>query len=165
MEVRVLSRALTSLLSHIFAEYFRSAKRKQSFPLALCRADRLTYFFPVAFLLAAHRAFISWESLLRPAGEIPPFLTGVVFMPAFCLAQRALAAAASLARVAADIRRRPPRATGPAGAPPTLMIEERRFSRVSICRRIEMASCKASTDISISRHITGVSSDGNQLLL
>ena len=40
--------------------------------------------------LAAQRAFISWESLFRPAGEIPPFLAGVVFMPAFCLAQRAL---------------------------------------------------------------------------
>jgi len=78
-------------------------------------------------------------------------------MPAFCLAQRALAATASLARVAADIRRRPPRATEPAVAAPTPMIEESRFSRVSICRRIEMASCKALKDVSISRHITGVS--------
>ena len=69
-------------------------------------------------------------------------------MPAFFLAQRALAAAASLARVAADIRRRPPRATGPAGAAPTPMIEVRSFSRASIFRRIEMASCKALADVS-----------------
>ena len=73
------------------------------------RLDRLLYFFAPAFRLAAQRAFINWESLLRPAAVIPPFLLGaVVFVPAFCLAQRAFAAAASLARVAADMRRRPP---------------------------------------------------------
>ncbi|SRR6266487_139034 len=70
-------------------------------------------------------------------------------MPAFRLAQRALAAAASLARVAADIRRRPPRVTGPVGAPLTPKIDERRFSRASIFRRIEMASCKVLVDISM----------------
>jgi hypothetical protein len=93
---------------------------------------------PTAFLLAAQRAFISWESLFRPAGVIPPFFLGVVFIPAFCLAQRALASAASLARVADDIRRRPPRVEGPGAEVPR--IDERRFSKASICRRIEMAS-------------------------
>jgi hypothetical protein len=60
--------------------------------------------FPPAFLLAAQRAFISWESFLRPAavswpfffvGAAPPLLPRV-------LAQRALAAAESFARVAGE---------------------------------------------------------------
>ena len=78
---------------------------------------------------------------------IPPFFLGavVVFLPAFCFAQRALAAAASLARVAADIRRRPPRAKELGEEVPR--IEERRFSKESICRRIERASCKALADV------------------
>ena len=78
----------------------------------------------------------------------------VVFLPAFCFAQRALAAAASLARVAADIRRRPPRVAAPGVEVPR--IEERRFSKASICRRIEMASCKALADVSMCGHIAGV---------
>jgi len=126
------------------------------------RLDRLLYFFDPAFRLAAQRAFINWESLLRPAAVIPPFLFGaVVFIPAFCLAQRAFAAAASLARVAADMRRRPPRVEGPGEEPPR--IDERRFSKASICRRIEMASCKALVDVSICRHIAGVRLDGKHL--
>jgi hypothetical protein len=57
-------------------------------------------FVPVVFLLAAQRAFISSESFLRPAGVSAPFfLVGAGFVPPFNLAQRALAAAASLARV------------------------------------------------------------------
>lgn len=119
----------------------------------------LIYLF-AALLLAAQRAFISWESLFRPAGVIPPFfLAGVVFLPAFSFAQRALAAAASFARVAADIRRRPPWVEEVAGAP--LRIEERRLSNASICRRTETASSKAATDISISGQIAGVGCDGN----
>ena len=54
-------------------------------------ADR-SYFFPPAFLLAAQRAFISWESFLRPAGvSVPLFrLEGFCFPPAlFLAAQRA----------------------------------------------------------------------------
>ena len=55
---------------------------------------------PAPFLLAAQRALISSESFLRPAGVSAPFfLVGVDFVPPFSLAQRALAAAASLARV------------------------------------------------------------------
>ena len=91
---------------------------------------------------------------------IPPFfLAGIVFLPAFNLAQRAVAAAASLARVAADIRRRPPRAEELIGEAPR--IEDRRFSKASICRRIEMASCKALADVSMTGHIAGVGEDGN----
>jgi hypothetical protein len=56
--------------------------------------------FVPAFLLAAQRAFISSESFLRPAGVSAPFfLVGTGFVPPFSLAQRALAAAESLARV------------------------------------------------------------------
>jgi hypothetical protein len=124
---------------------------------------RLVYFFAAALLLAAQRAFINCESLFRPAAVIPPFFLGaVVFIPAFCLAQRAFAAAANLARVAADMRRRPPRVEGPGEEPPR--IDERRFSKASICRRIEMASCKALVDVSMYRHIAGVSLDGKHLL-
>ena len=121
-------------------------------------------YLPAPFLLAAHRAFINWERRFRPAGVIPPFFTvGFAFVWPFILAQRALAAAASLARVAAGIGRRPPLAVAaPARAP--ARIEERRFCRVSICRRIETASCKASTVISISCHIAGVGCNGNKLL-
>jgi hypothetical protein len=55
---------------------------------------------PAPFLLAAQRALISSESFLRPAGVSAPFfLVGAGFVPPFSLAQRALAAAASLARV------------------------------------------------------------------
>ena len=55
---------------------------------------------PALFLLAAQRAFISSESFLRPAGVSAPFfLVGAGFVPPFNLAQRALAAAESLARV------------------------------------------------------------------
>ena len=102
--------------------------------------NRLTgYLLPPVFLLAAQRAFINCESLFRPAGLIPPFfLFGVVFVPAFILAQRALAAAASFARVAADMRRRPSRVGALEGEPPRT--DEKRFSNASICRRIEIAS-------------------------
>ena len=94
------------------------------------------------FLLAAHRAFINWESRFRPAAVIPPFLVaGVAFVWPFILAQRALAAAASLARVAAGIGRRPPLAVAELAREPD-RIEERRFCRVSICRRIDTASCR-----------------------
>jgi hypothetical protein len=57
-------------------------------------------FVPAPFLLAAQRAFMSSESFLRPAGVSAPFfLAGAGFVPPFSLAQRALAAAESFARV------------------------------------------------------------------
>lgn len=67
------------------------------------------YFFCAALLLAAHRAFISWESLFLPAAVSPPFFFAVfvaVVLP-FLFAHRALAAAAIFARVAAEILRFP----------------------------------------------------------
>lgn len=62
-----------------------------------------------AFLRAAQRAFISCESFFLPAGVSPLFLfpVGAVPILPFLVAQRALAAAASFARVVADTFRRP----------------------------------------------------------
>src|SRR6266403_412194 len=60
------------------------------------------YFAP-DFLLAAQRAFISSESFLRPAGvSWPFFFAGVAGAGPLSLAQRALAAAASFARVVGE---------------------------------------------------------------
>lgn len=60
-------------------------------------------FLPADFLRAAQRAFISWDSFLRPAGvSWPFFFAGTVETAGagpLSLAQRALAAAASFARV------------------------------------------------------------------
>src|SRR5260370_25476840 len=102
------------------------------------------FLLPACFLLPARRAFITWESLFRPAGVIPPFFLAVVvrpiFSPAFSLAQRALAAAASLARVAADILRLSLVDVVRAGAPPRT--DARRLSKWSICRPIGTASSK-----------------------
>jgi len=39
----------------------------------LRQTDKTFYFFAAAFLLAAQRAFIIWESFLLPAGVRPPF--------------------------------------------------------------------------------------------
>ena len=68
---------------------------------------------PPAFLRAAQRALMASESFRLPAAVRPPFFAGALAAGAeltvpFRLAQRALAAAANLARVAADIGRRPP---------------------------------------------------------
>jgi hypothetical protein len=63
-------------------------------------------FLPADFLRAAQRAFISSESFLRPAGvSWPFFFAGVVGAAGpgpLSLAQRALAAAASFARVVGE---------------------------------------------------------------
>jgi hypothetical protein len=77
------------------------------------------------------------------------FLKRLVFFPALILAQRVLAAAASLARVAAETRE----AAAFVGAP--RRIELRRFSSVSICRRIEIASSKALTEMSMKIPFSG----------
>ena len=61
------------------------------------------FFVPAAFLLAAQRAFINWESFLRPAGvSWPFFLVGAAVVAPLFLAQRALAAAESFARVVGE---------------------------------------------------------------
>ena len=69
----------------------------------------------------------------------PPFcLARAGFVVVLRLAQRALAAAASLARVAGEKYR--PACGGPVGLGAELVrIKERRFSKLSICRRIEIA--------------------------
>jgi len=125
---------------------------------------------PPAFLLAAQRAFISWERRRRPAAVRPPFFLArparAVTFPPFCLPQRALTAAASLARVAADALRCPPGRELPPPAqrdvpPPTK--EAKRFSRESICRRSETACSKFLRDKSMGCHIAGVGRYGNEL--
>jgi hypothetical protein len=122
--------------------------------------QRLCYFLALAaaaFLLAAHRAFISWDNLLRPAAVIPPFFARGLTAPscpAFTLAHRTRWAAAILARAATDICR--PRlllvvicdeVVRPSSAPS-------RFSRVSIWRRIESACSSALIDVFINALIT-----------
>ena len=58
---------------------------------------------PPVFLLAAQRAFINRESLLRPAGVSCPFrFEGAAPPVARFFAQRAVAAAASFALVAGE---------------------------------------------------------------
>jgi hypothetical protein len=93
---------------------------------------------------------MSWESLFRPAGVIPPFF-GVDLPTAvrFRFAHRAFAAAESFALVAADILFPPDlNAERDKGVPRS---EARRFSRVPICRRIESASSNDLRDVSMSR--------------
>jgi hypothetical protein len=118
-------------------------------------------FVPPDFLLAAQRAFISSESFLRPAAvRAPFFLAEAGLFPLFSFAQRALAAADSLARVEGEKKRPLPCAgrfpvPGPALACPPPRIEERRLSRLSICWRSETASSKALTDMSMKNRFSG----------
>src|SRR5205814_9245981 len=110
VEVRVLSRALKRILRADYLHAFLLAAHRAfissesflrpagvSVPFFFAGA----FFAPAAFLLAAQRAFINWESFLRPAGVSWPFffLVGAAVVAPLCLAQRALAAAASFARV------------------------------------------------------------------
>jgi|SRR5882724_3788152 len=108
------------------------------------------YFFPAtALLVAAHRAFISWESLFRPAGVSPPFFRAALPTPLrFSFTHRAFAAADSFALVAADILFPPAlTAKGDKAVPRS---EARRFSKVSIWRRIESTSSNDLRDVSMS---------------
>jgi hypothetical protein len=106
------------------------------------------YFLPAAFLLAAHRAFISWESLFRPAGVSPPFFCATLLTPVrFRLAHRAFAASESFALVAADIFFSPVLNDERDKAVPRS--EARRLSRASSWRRAKSASCKSLRDMSI----------------
>jgi hypothetical protein len=76
------------------------------------------------------------ESLRRPSGVNPPFLLDLealaaALRPPRRFAQRARAAAESLARVAADmVRRRPVRDERALEPPPPLKIPLSRFSKV-----------------------------------
>ena len=73
--------------------------------------DACYYFEPVfALRLAAHRAFMASDNFFLPAGVRPPFFLGALVRavtPALRRAQFALAAAESLARVAAVMPRLP----------------------------------------------------------
>ena len=111
---------------------------------------------PAAFLLAAQRAFISCESLLRPAGVRAAFFTRRAFFvrSVFLLAaHRAFINCESLLRLAGVS---PPFfvidtilvfLAGRTRAE-TSKIDDKRFSKASIWCRIAMASCKASTEMS-----------------
>ena len=93
VEVRVLSRAVTFVVNRLLDS---TSNR----PMLV--AIPVTYFEP-AFLLAAQRAFISSESLFRPAGVSAPFLRleAFCFPPAFLLAaQRAFISRESFLRPA-----------------------------------------------------------------
>jgi hypothetical protein len=81
----------------------------------------------------------------------------------FCLAHRALAAPANLARVATTTfrvrtRERPVGSLRP-------IREANRFSSDSICRRMARASRRALSDRSIRSHIAGGRRDGNKTLI
>jgi hypothetical protein len=119
-------------------------------PINPHRTQAVCYFLPAAALLiAAHRAFISWESLLRPAGVSSPFFRAVLLTPArFRFTHRAFAAAESFALVAADILFPPVLNAGRGKAVPRS--EARRFSKVPIWRRIKSASSNDLRDMSMS---------------
>jgi hypothetical protein len=128
VEVRVLSRAVLGpprsiweaktidklRIPVVLIGYLRPAAFRRAAQRAFINCDSLlrpagvsppffaedAAFVPPVFLLAAQRALMSSESFLLPAGVSAPFfLVAVGFVPPFSLAQRALAAAASLARV------------------------------------------------------------------
>jgi hypothetical protein len=104
---------------------------------------------PPAFLLAAQRAFIASESFLRPAAVRPRFFrpgafAGELLVVPFRLAQRARAAAANFARVAADMGRRLRRERRPALRVRPELVEppkrvDNRCSSAPICCLMESA--------------------------
>jgi hypothetical protein len=118
-------------------------------------------------LLAAQRAFIISLSLLRDAADMRPrrrdFLAPPpALRPPLTRARRARAAAAILARVAADmvrpLGRLPPPVFAPAllaARPPPTKPANRR-SRASIWRRKETASSNCLSDKSIQYHCTSI---------
>jgi hypothetical protein len=116
-----------------------------------------------ALRLAAQRAFMASESFFLPAAVSPPFfLAGPLATGAAPLrwAQRALAAAASFARVAADIglRLREPLLFDVEGLeavkPPPVKSEDNRRSSVLIWFLIERASVSLDRDKSMGSSIT-----------
>ena len=106
------------------------------------------YLRAAALRLAAHLAFIASESFFLPAAVSPPFFFAGALAGAvpFRSAQRLRAAAASFARVAADIGLRPRDRLLEAGAlaaalePPPEKSEANRRSSMLICCLSETAS-------------------------
>ena len=109
-EVKTIGKPPTSiiLLDYLRAAFRRAAQRAFINCESLLRPAGVSppffaegaFFVPAVFFLAAQRAFISSESFRRPAAVSAPFfLAGAAFVPPFNLAQRALAAAESFARV------------------------------------------------------------------
>ena len=94
--------------------------------------DACYYFEPVfALRLAAHRAFMASDNFFLPAGVRPPFFLGALVrevLPALRRAQFALAAAESLARVAADMPLLPLARAGEGGLLPPKSEANRRSS-------------------------------------
>ena len=97
-----------------------------------------------ALRLAAHLAFMASESFFLPAAVSPPFFLAGALAGAvpFRWAHRAFAAAASFARVAADIglRLRDPLLEVEALEPPPAKSEDNRLSSELIWFLIERAS-------------------------
>jgi hypothetical protein len=119
-------------------------------PPPLFRADGFAAeLAPPALLLAAHLAFIASESLLRPAAVRPPLLfpaglAAELLVVPLRFAQRALAAVANLARVAADMGRRAPPERRRERLRPRELVEppkrvDKRCSSAEICCRRESA--------------------------
>jgi len=91
---------------------------------------------------------MSCESLFRPAGVSPPFFCAGLPTPVrFLFAHRALIAAAIFARACGDIFGGPALDAERDGAVPRSEVS--RFSKVSICRRIESASSRFLRDVSM----------------
>ena len=115
------------------------------------------YLREAALRLAAHLAFIASESFFLPAAVSPPFfLAGALAaVVPFRRAQRLRAAAASFARVAADIGLRPRDRLLEAGAlaaalgAPPAKSEPNWRSSVLICCLSERAFCSFVRDKSI----------------
>jgi hypothetical protein len=125
-----------------------SGTHRGTWPIKSIGPQIVSYFLPATFLLAAHRAFISWESLFRPAGVSPPFFRAALLLPLpFRFAHRAFAATESFALVAADIPFSPVLNAERDKAVPRS--EPRRFSKVPIWRRIKSASSNDLRDMSM----------------
>ena len=137
---------LAAHLAFIASESFLrpAAVRPPRFLPAAFAAGRV----PPAFRRAAHRAFMASESFLRPAAVRPPLLFPAGFaaellVVPFRFAQRAFAAVANFARVAADIGRRVRERRRERRAPPELVEPpkrvDKRCSSAEICCLIESA--------------------------
>jgi hypothetical protein len=145
-----------TLRCYFFPAAFRRAAQRafiDSESLRRPAAVRPRFFFPGAFVvgadppalrLAAQRAFIDSESFRRPAAVKPlrrrgALAAGAAAVVPLRFAQRARAAAASFARVAGDILRRPPlrRRRVEVVEPPNR--EDKRSSSALICFLMERA--------------------------